>query len=390
MIKFIVGPNGVGKSLFLSKLTGSNDLLLETNQNTSDINSDTKESFLMQIINKVKAAELTALNTSKATLIGSTTIPVAFNGRTVDINFNGDIKSFKGIVNSSALKKMSSGEQTLAGLNLIKSNISTFAGSKIFLDEVDAFLHPSAYEEVKSAIMDIASAGNEIYIATHSPELLKSFAYLDYSTGTIEEKFEIYYFKEYIDAGTRITNINSYKFDYNLIINEINRINLLVNASTVAAGLARSQSKKIQNIYNAIQSDQRKQVALINKLMSTSLSELFFEKNILLVEGPTEIIYYLFKSKPFNGKTIPTFGKYFMPIYLTIAKECGIDYHIVFDQDTNQANSAGDLLNNELRDVFNGVPKYTEHVPNLETQKSFSSAPDIESDKVLRVFWELL
>lgn len=379
MIKFILGKNGTGKTTYINTLAkDKKSIHIETNQKIEDLTSNTKDSsYLVRLLEVLEQKNIKDLETEMSRIF-SHKHTVSFNGKSDNVSFNCTVDNFKGLLLSNNLKIYSAGEQASIAIDLLFSNSKSLKAdfNTILIDEIDSFLHPSLFNEIAEKILEI-SKDFDVVISTHNPNFIRSFGIWVDSKGA--ENFEVYYFGTFMNGKDRIADINTFK------INPMDIHNIVKN---YLSSLEKIDLAKKHRIFKLVESNdfttnQTKSYALINQLFLNAILESLFEINVILVEGPTELIYYS-QNKIVGFETwrlVSTFGKFFMYPIADFLKNLNINVHCVFDED-----NASDATNNEINTLI-ATFSHKKLVKNIEDEEGILK---VSEDKIINIIFHLI
>lgn len=362
MIEVYIGPNGFGKTTKLieiqknlenSGISRDEILFLESEILLSDEVKDSKDETKTMEYILTELLETPAIQGYKNQLqneIDNTIIAnqanvnsiinsiMTINGQTRTKNFitpNSKKIQYKQVVTidkKEFIEKTGSGQRMQLLLSLVKNSSKNY----IFLDEPEKYSHPSLLNVTAKIIMDLSTNGKSIYIATHSPKLLSM---LDISLSNI---FVIN------DASHSTKTI-----DLRNILTAITPLLPIANFGT-----------KYAKYYDATQCED-----VIKKIHYKDFLECLFTRKIYLCEGINDKLFLLKylqdNNKFYEDYTImSTFGKFPMPLFLSIFRQLDIDVTCVFDKD-NEAETKHSITNNFIETKSNSYYKFS---PNIEDE----------------------
>lgn len=186
--------------------------------------------------------------------------------------------------------------------------------STIFcFEEPEIFLHPSAANQMREAIYDLAGPGCQIVATTHSPYMVNLGSDKDVS---------------------------------------------LCKFSLGEDGFASSHSLNLNSAFQTLQQDEKQNLKMLLKV-DDYVSRMFFAKKSIFVEGDTEevVIRETIARLPLadrarvigNIEFLRARGK---PVLISIAKylnALGLNYHLLHDRD--QGTVGAEVVNNSIRDA---------------------------------------
>lgn len=180
-----------------------------------------------------------------------------------------------------------------------------FTLKELFLDEPDAFLHPSAFKVLSAAINDLLNSGCNIYIATHNPQFISELN-LDFNNVTIFDKKH-----------------SKNKINLNSIFDEIQMETKKISSTKY------KELFKVDNFKK-----------LFNKHFKYTLLPSLFSDFVLLCEGINDKIYLneiVNKIVPtYSLNVVSTFGKPMLYIWDKILKKVNINHITLFDWDMSK------------------------------------------------------
>ncbi|QBQ07846.1 hypothetical protein SGLAD_v1c06470 [Spiroplasma gladiatoris] len=376
-LKLFIGPNGYGKTYHLNKLYNEmkgfkNSILIPSeivykNETKDTVDSSLTLSILIEDIimpNCIQEREAFEKKVDKIVIenIDNLNTTVQEISKAMDIKYDKDVI---GISKSKVYKKllkinnnfidnvMGSGHGSLYILKLL--NISS--KEEIFIDEPEKFCHPSLFVEIVNEINKLLQKGKNVYLVSHSPELIKL---LDWNYE------DIFIFNEIVlnDKGERVQN-NFKKLELNKIIEdkEFKKISsLLVD-----------NGKKEAEIIGRYMNDLNK-LKTYFKIRRNDFIDILFSNKIYLVEGIFDKIFLeakLDQSKKTEKIIITTFSKWVMPIYISIVNQ--IKNHkssflnVMFDSDSD--SNLNKFINEYIKINCN---EYIEFQPNIEKHLNLS------------------
>lgn len=379
MLKIFIGPNGYGKTYELEQIKKTlyeeqkdrtDVIMLSSEIVFADEMKDTvNNSFLMEyIITELlvdeelvslkqefesKIDELINENTNMYNELMDETLKMNSHTRTKDVISTQKTKEYKKLVkiNSDDLKNsMGSGQKLHFLLRLIEKSNKNY----ILLDEPENHSHPSMLNVTAQLINKLSETKN-VYIATHSPELLNMLN-IDFDNLFI-----------FNDAEYKGPKLIDFKKAAESLPETINIENLYSNSKTYY---------KEENLKSNILEIHKKEF----------MSALFSSK-IYIVEGINDELFLkkiLTKSgKQFEQYSIfPCYGKpHYFP-FIDIFTNLGIEVVILFDQD-KISNETNNKINIELQ-----KNKHYMFCENLEKELGYNIADKGDLPKFLNYLTE--
>ena len=345
MLKIFIGPNGYGKTYELERIKKTlfdedNDrkdvIMLGSELVFADEMKDTvNNSFLMDYIitELLVDDELTSIqkqfedkldklikdNSDMYNELMDETLNLNLHKRTKDVIAPQKTREYKKLVkiNADDLKgSMGSGQKLHFLLKLIEKSNKQY----IFLDEPENHSHPSMLN-ITANLINKLSETKEVYIATHSPELLNMLN-IDFNN--------LYIFNDAEYKGPK-------KIDFKK-----------------AAG-SLPKTINIENLYSNSKTyyDEEKLKSNILEIHKKEFMSALFSKKVYIVEGIND---QLFLKKVLNktGKQFeqysifPCYGKpHYFP-FIDIFNGLGINVALLFDEDKT-SNETNNKINTELQ-----------------------------------------
>lgn len=345
MLKIFIGPNGYGKTYELERIKNT---LFDDDNNRKDIimlgselvfademKDTVNNSFLMDYIITELLVDDELTNIQKQfekkldTLIKDNsdmynelmdeTLDLNSHKRTKDVIAPQKTREYKKLVkiNADDLKNsMGSGQKLHFLLRLIEKSNKQY----IFLDEPENHSHPSMLNITANLINKLSETKN-VYIATHSPELLYMLN-IDFDN--------LYIFNDPEYKGPKTIN---FKKSANSLPGSINIENLYSNSKTYY------DEEKLKNN--------------ILEIHKKEFMSALFSTKVYIVEGIND---QLFLKKVLNkaGKQFeqysifPCYGKpHYFP-FIEIFKDLGLDVVLLFDEDKTK-DETNNKINTELQ-----------------------------------------
>lgn len=345
MLKIFIGPNGYGKTYELERIKNT---LFDDDNNRKDIimlgselvfademKDTVNNSFLMDYIITELLVDDELTNIQKQfekkldTLIKDNsdmynelmdeTLDLNSHKRTKDVIAPQKTREYKKLVkiNADDLKNsMGSGQKLHFLLRLIEKSNKQY----IFLDEPENHSHPSMLNITANLINKLSETKN-VYIATHSPELLNMLN-IDFDN--------LYIFNDPEYKGPKTIN---FKKSANSLPGSINIENLYSNSKTYY------DEEKLKNN--------------ILEIHKKEFMSALFSTKVYIVEGIND---QLFLKKVLNkaGKQFeqysifPCYGKpHYFP-FIEIFKDLGLDVVLLFDEDKTK-DETNNKINTELQ-----------------------------------------
>ena len=354
MLKIFIGPNGYGKTY---KLEQKRKELMSENKDRKDVimlgselvfadevKDTVNNSFLMDYlitellfndellsIQEKFESKLDSIISNNVEMYNDAmdeTLKLNSHARTIDVIAPQKTREYKKLVkiNADDLKgSMGSGQKLHFLLRLIEKSSKQY----IFLDEPENHSHPSLLH-VTAKLINELSREKEVYVATHSPELL-SMLEIDFD--------ELYIFNDVEYKGPR--KIDFYK--------AVNSLPEKVNVDNL-----NGKSKTYYNV-ETLKTN-------ILEIHRKEFMRALFSKKVYVVEGINDELFLkklLIKAnKQYEQYSIfQCYGKpHFFP-FLTIFNDLGIDIVLLFDEDTT-SDEVNNRINNKLEECkhhkFNG------------------------------------
>lgn len=263
--------------------------------------------------------------------------------------------------------KMGSGQKRLFLLSLVNKSEK----QHIVLDEPEQHLHKSLLHKLAEVIRNLKSSGKEVYIVTHSSELM---SLLDIDLN--EDK--IYLFNDY-------DNYRGKKVDLSTISS--------LKATPWYGNLGqRHKSYYVKEDLNVLIRDQ----------LSYDFYKALFSKKVYIVEGINDELFLkkllISKGQEYGDYSIfKTHGKFIMPVFCEIFSNLGITVKVMFDLDSTKAltDSKHNLVNEYLLQYDNlsfeeNIEKYLDFndkhntIDYIDRLNSFNDWSDLEfKEKVI-------
>lgn len=254
------------------------------------------------------------------------------------------------------LKKHQQGKKCLIAIDLLYSNLKSFPENySILLDEIDSFIHPSAFKEVVKKIQSLNEYFKNIYIVTHNPEFINSFGNI---LSFEKENFEIFSFNNFKTFENKEKIIDSYKVDPLVLYEKLKSFITIMEGGTKLGG-------KVKGLYN-FKKTLLGMSPIINMLFLETIVKATFDNMISLVEGMTEIVYFSNEIIPEVEGRIIIFvnGKCLMAPIKDFLISINKNVSVIFDED-NTTDALNILINNEINRDVKSFKKYS---PNLEVE----------------------
>lgn len=268
------------------------------------------------------------------------------------------LASDSNMINDLDLEELGDGAKTLTILALLRSYAKNFrnASGILAIEEPEIYLHPQARRHLFSVLREIADTGIQVIYTTHDA------AFLEFSE--FESIRKIYKHKNLEEDGRQETRINSVK--------AIDLISFAKDTGVTATVTPES----IREFYRS-QSNLR-------------LSEAFFSRLVILVEGQTEELalpVYLKNSgidcDKLGISILSVAGKSQIPKYWRLFYKFHIPMIIVFDGDKSKSNVAMSSCFNQNVDLITDLPEAFTYVDfkkeTVFTQKAIIFKKDFES-----------
>ena len=345
MLKIFIGPNGFGKTYELEKIKKS---LLDEDNNRKDVimlgselvfademKDTVNNSFLMDYIITELLVDNELTNIQKQfenkldTLIKDNvnmynelmdeTLVLNSHKRTKDVIAPQKTREYKKLIkiNADDLKSsMGSGQKLHFLLRLIEKSNKQY----IFLDEPENHSHPSMLHITANLINKLSEA-KDVYIATHSPELLNM----------LNINFDnLFVFNDAEYKGPK-------KIDFNKAVDSL------------------PQNINIENLYSNSKTyyDEEKLKSNILDIHKKEFMNALFSSKVYIVEGINDQLFLkklLSKSgKQFEQYSIfPCYGKpHYFP-FIEIFNDLDIDVVLLYDED-KISNETNNKINQELQ-----------------------------------------
>lgn len=247
-------------------------------------------------------------------------IKVAIDG--TDIKDNQLVKSnlqleYSNSIGTIELNECGTGVQS----NIINSILTNFPRKKytiILYDEPESYLNSTAQRKLIKKIGD--NMNNSLYIiATHSPFIINR---------SVET------FKSIIRLQKNDSNVSVFQYNESKYKEIIRKVNAFLKKN----GLTESKQFLKDNIYKTILT-----------WWETDRINALFESKIVLVEGPTEGIFFDIYCSNNNYSVINTIGKWKMPYFKIFFEDIlGIKAMIMFDKD-DESKPIHKAFNNWIR-----------------------------------------
>ena len=345
MLKIFIGPNGYGKTYELERIKKSlfdedNDrkdiIMLGSELVFADEMKDTvNNSFLMdyiitellvddELINLQKQFEnkldtLIKDNSDMYNELMDETLDLNSHKRTKDVIAPQKTREYKKLVkiNADDLKaSMGSGQKLHFLLKLIKKSNKRY----IFLDEPENHSHPSMLN-ITANLINKLSETKDVYIATHSPELLNMLN-IDFNNSYI-----------FNDPECKGPKTIDFKKAANALPSNINIENLYSNSKTYY------DEEKLKNNILDIHKKEFMSALFSNKVyIVEGINDQLFLKKVLNSAGKQFEQYSIF----------PCYGKpHYFP-FIEIFKDLGIDVVLLFDEDKT-SDETNNKINTELQ-----------------------------------------
>ncbi len=367
MIKIFIGPNGFGKTTKLQNIKEdlisvqgipeSEILFLESEILLSDEMKDTKDETKTMEYILSELLETPTIQANKQTLEQSIDTEInnnisLLNGIVDDIlNYNGQVrkgdfigvtkeKQYKKLVkinNSDFLKKTGSGQRMQLILGFVKHSSKKY----IFLDEPEKYSHPSLLNVTAKMINGINQSGKDIYIATHSPKLLSMLELSIDNIGVIND-----------------ISHSEKTIDFNAIIKDLSSILPIQNFR-----------EKEKSYYDFSTCERN-----IKSINYRDFLESLFTKQVYLCEGINDKLFlqkYLMDNKRYYDDyyILPVYGKYLLPLFISIYKSLNISVTVLFDKD-NENTTPHKEVNEYIKANSN---KYYAFTNKIEEELNFTS-----------------
>ena len=345
MLKIFIGPNGYGKTYELERIKKSlfdedNDrkdiIMLGSELVFADEMKDTvNNSFLMdyiitellvddELINLQKQFEnkldtLIKDNSDMYNELMDETLDLNSHKRTKDVIAPQKTREYKKLVkiNADDLKaSMGSGQKLHFLLKLIEKSNKRY----IFLDEPENHSHPSMLN-ITANLINKLSETKDLYIATHSPELLNMLN-IDFNNSYI-----------FNDPECKGPKTIDFKKAANALPSNINIENLYSNSKTYY------DEEKLKNNILDIHKKEFMSALFSNKVyIVEGINDQLFLKKVLNSAGKQFEQYSIF----------PCYGKpHYFP-FIEIFKDLGIDVVLLFDEDKT-SDETNNKINTELQ-----------------------------------------
>lgn len=345
MLKIFIGPNGYGKTYELERIKKSlfdedNDrkdiIMLGSELVFADEMKDTvNNSFLMdyiitellvddELINLQKQFEnkldtLIKDNSDMYNELMDETLDLNSHKRTKDVIAPQKTREYKKLVkiNADDLKAcMGSGQKLHFLLKLIEKSNKRY----IFLDEPENHSHPSMLN-ITANLINKLSETKDVYIATHSPELLNMLN-IDFNNSYI-----------FNDPECKGSKTIDFKKAANDLPSNINIENLYSNSKTYY------DEEKLKNNILDIHKKEFMSALFSNKVyIVEGINDQLFLKKVLNSAGKQFEQYSIF----------PCYGKpHYFP-FIEIFKDLGIDVVLLFDEDKT-SDETNNKINTELQ-----------------------------------------
>ena len=365
MLKIFIGPNGYGKTYELERIKKT---LFDEDNNRKDVimlgselvfademKDTVNNSFLMDYIitELLVDDELTSIqkqfedkldklikdNSGMYNELMDETLKLNAHERTKDVIAPQKTREYKKLVkiNADDLKaSMGSGQKLHFLLRLIEKSNKQY----IFLDEPENRSHPSMLHITANLINKLSEA-KDVYIATHSPELLNMLN-IDFNN--------LYIFNDAEYKGPK-------KIDFKKAVGSL------------------PKTINIENLYSNSKTyyDEEKLKSNILEIHKKEFMSALFSKKVYIVEGIND---QLFLKKILNkvGKQFeqysifPCYGKLHYFPFVDIFKDLGINVVLLFDEDKT-SNETNVKINTELQ-----KNKYYMFSENLEKELGYNIA----------------
>lgn len=369
-IRVVIGPNGYGKTTYLSdaskKLADAGESilmvpseikLLDEVKDTVDT-SQTMEFLLSEILETPAFVEKREALYAEVDKAIASSLPemnqmleevLSLNGseRTKDFiapNPKRTIKSLVSIGQDDIKKKMGSGQR----MQLLLKLAAKSSKDHIFLDEPEKYSHPSLLNGTAKAINELVDGGKNVYIATHSPKLVSM---LNFDLGDL-----------------RLINDSSHD------LKEIPFEEATAAASErVDVG---SMQDKFKRYY--VSGDSLKNC--VSKRYSRAFIEALFTRKVFLCEGANDELFINASLQQHGGfyddyVIFKVWGKSNLPIFIELFERLGIDLVTMFDVD-DESKDPHCKLNPVIRSYSGTGCRVIEFKPNLEAALGYKGKKD--------------
>ena len=406
----LVGPNSTGKSTILNRISKNKKVKIEINEETEEytvkkITSETsqKDNFdglkstnSIILKNKIKLIEKENLAKEKLNpllekeheeiknfLKKENKINIYGSGIDIEysyeINFNLDLK-LKIKLNDRwyEIDEASTGVKILICFLINEINDTKNTDKIIYLfDEIDAFLHPQWIDLICKLIFEITEQENSKFILiTHNPLFLSKL---------IKKYFKLISF---IEMGENPNNAKILSLNWEEIITNVK------NELNNKPKYFESTEENFSDLYI---------VNYITSFLLSNICRIFFDDNLVFVEGMVEEIYFNNLYKNYN--IIQTGGFHQFPLMKYILDELmrNTKYYkkikFIIDNDKNEyCDYVFDLINNDEKyniykmeenfDIFLGKNKKIssyEKIPNVLSviSNTKNNIDEIEKEKLI-------
>jgi predicted ATPase len=380
-LTIFIGPNGSGKTheLIELKKKEKNSFMVPSEIIFQEETKDTKDSTLVmeQLIGELIMPNVDSERKNLENRIDQVIMDnqAIYNDKLKNIlNINGTEfekdfisitakKEYKKIVsiNNDFLKKsVGSGQASLFILSLLTLSNK----ENIFVDEPEKFCHQAMLFQVAGIIHELIESGKNVFIVTHSPELVK----------LLNWDFEnLFIFNELsIDEGV-IKEVTKKQIN----VSEVYKVLFENDFHTLLKTQNKSDLKIIGSYFESSDNLER-----YLKIRRNDFVDMLFTNNIYLVEGINDTMFIKFKEKEYRERSIfPTFSKFLMPMYLILLNQVKnpnkTKISVVFDSDGNN----GELHKKINNFIINNSDQYIMFNNNIEDE--FGIAKDDKNDSVL-------
>ena len=369
-IEVVIGPNGYGKSTYLEQ---KRDGLLSNGIDASDIlympseiklmdevkdsldNSQTMEFLMSEMLETPDYLRLRdelyheldaaiSNNVEKLNLILDEVLSLNGSTRSGDFISSNPKRAIKYpvAINQKDIKnKMGSGQRMQLLLMFARDSKKHY----IILDEPEKYSHPSLLNGTAKAINDLVASGKDVILATHSPKLV-SMLELNYCSIRI------------INDATH--NPKSIDFD---------------GAVKSAKQFIKPGSLPNQNKHYYKDGDSFRDC--LERRHNRPFIESLFSKHVYLCEGVNDEIFINEALRTFGGfyddySIVKVWGKYNLPVFISLYRLIGIPISVVFDVD-DEGKPLNKMSNEAIRKL-SGTSKVVELDPNLETVMGYKGA----------------
>jgi Fe-S cluster assembly ATPase SufC len=374
-----IGPNGSGKTYELNKMKGKeNSFMVPSEIIFLEETKDTKDSTIVMeqligelimpnIIDEKKRFEEKVddvIKENKKVYNDKLSEILNINGTKLKKDFinctaKKEYKKIVSIDNAFLKESMGSGQASLFILSLLTMSKK----ENILIDEPEKFCHQSLLNKVAGVIRELLEMGKNVYIATHSPELVKLLDW-DFENLFVFNELEIE--DEKIKNST-IKQINV--SDISKVLIESGLDQLLIN----------NGKKELKIIGSYFQESQELEKYL--KIRRNDFIDLLFANNIYLVEGINDMLFVNFKEKNNyeERKVFPTFSKFLIPMYLVLLNQVRNEklskISVVFDCDNNK-DELHSRINKFIIDYSDYYIKFADNIEvEFDIQKEDKNNP---------------